>query len=1513
MKTLLKKNLLILKRAYILTLIEILSPIIVMLILLLMNSKFETESKKITEEDYRDNCTSFTKNNYNFCQYKGFLYNCPNNSLIALVGENFPNEIKEKIMEYTKESKRINRYQNVIYYKFIEELMDYIESKDYKNKKPICFGISYQKIKYNTFKKYIIKLHYFASQYIKDRNHANIPSSNVDNFDPFRIKPDFDSYYLYMRSGYLMTQKILYDYILQIETGNSGATIRFNILPQKYDEKLFKLLNQYLNEIISIFVLIAYAFPLSINVYRLIKEKETKIKIIMKIMGLNEFDYFCSYFVIYFIINIFYALFNSIIMNNILNYIELSHLFLYFFLFGLVIYSLIFFFQSFLEKSRISIIFCLLVYLIMYFISYPLRSKEVQKGVKIFFGLLFPPINLDLGSITFSQFQRNFNQFKGRTTMEFKNYSVLDMYILFISSFILYMFLGFYLQNVIPNEYGKSKHWYFLCEKKFWKNNNKKSINDLLLNQQNNKNNNNININNTINMIKLPKEKFNLNFLNNNYPSEQERIKNDYNHKETIRIQEVENEMDILHIKKIKKNFGEKEVLKEVTFDLYKDQIFVLLGHNGAGKTTLINILTGLINCNSGEVIYNYKNILSPENSSYLLKHIGICPQQDILIDDLTVEEHLELFYEFKSEIRINMKEEIDNILEIVGLKEKREIKAGTLSGGEKRKLSVGLALVGKSFLIVLDEPTSGMDITSRRNLWDILKKCSTGKFIILTTHFMDEASVLGNRIGILSEGEMKVIGTPLELIEKYTQSVNLNITKLSGVNDDNIIDYIYNKFKTKNIDIDFENFNSEILFRISTSKNQIKWSDFFNELDRDRVGLGIKNYSISKSTLEDVFINLGKILNKKNFDESKVMLHSQKLNELKTGSLLYNEDNIEKDINYCSKFFKDFKISFMKRIKQIYREKKTFILEILCPIMLTFIGCLVGYIEFLEENKSFPLKLNQLTNDSHVIYYKNILDTYNPELFYRINNYIYNKKFSEDVSNVQFEIIDNGHNTGIIEGVYDLDIKRKYYDNNKKNYIYYIPVSINAINHDYIFNIIVDITQRQAIPISVNFLLNNLIRVATNEDIEIEMINEPFPYTYEEKQEKKNRNQFLIVFFISAAFSLIPSNFITILIKERENNSKHLQIISGISLFGYWFNNYFFELIKYYFIGGICLLLLLAFDFYEEYLYILYLEYGPAMISFTYLFSIIFKTEYKGQITVLLLNLIFGTIFSIVEIIMRIYDKLENFAINLSYILRIIPSFCFCYGYNQLLRKKDINELDNNSKYNRDLIFTEEEINDNIISSLNVGADFIYLGVEIIIYLLLLIIFENCSNKNFFGEKIDSNSNELRQQNNEINLEESHMEFMNNNYEIKVKNLVKIYSSGCGNKINAVRNISFNLEKGEIFGFLGTNGAGKTTTFKCLSHEIYPSYGTIEINGLNIINNFDKIRNLIGYCPQFDAIFDFLTVYENLEFYGELKGAKIDKLNSIINALIEEMNLIEFKNTISVNLSGGTFNWDGS
>ena len=145
----------------------------------------------------------------------------------------------------------------------------------------------------------------------------------------------------------------MYDYVLQKETGNSDAEINFYIIPQKYHEKLYNLFYQFLYEVISIFVLVAYAFPLSINIYRLVKEKETKAKEIMIIMGLNELNYFFSYFVIYFVINILYALLNAIIMKQVLSYIELGHLFLYFFLFGLVIYSLTFFSNLFLKKQEL--------------------------------------------------------------------------------------------------------------------------------------------------------------------------------------------------------------------------------------------------------------------------------------------------------------------------------------------------------------------------------------------------------------------------------------------------------------------------------------------------------------------------------------------------------------------------------------------------------------------------------------------------------------------------------------------------------------------------------------------------------------------------------------------------------------------------------------------------------------------------------------------------------------------------------------------------------------------------------------------------------------------------------------------------------------------------------------------------------------------------------------------------------------------------------------------------------
>ena len=146
--------------------------------------------------------------------------------------------------------------------------------------------------------------------------------------------------------------------------------------------------------------------------------------------------------------------------------------------------------------------------------------------------------------------------------------------------------------------------------------------------------------------------------------------------------------------------------------------------------------------------------------------------------------------------------------------------------------------------------------------------------------------------------------------------------------------------------------------------------------------------------------------------------------------------------------------------------------------------------------------------------------------------------------------------------------------------------------------------------------------------------------------------------------------------------------------------------------------------------------------------------------------------------------------------------------------------------------------------------------------------------------------------------------------YSVRIKNLKKIYKNGCCSKtkdnIVAVKNLNFCIKQGECFGLLGLNGAGKTTTFKCITQELSQDKGTIFINGKNIFGKFSELNELFGYCPQFDAIFEHLTVYENLEFFASIKGIKKNLIRKLVNTMIKEMSLDEFTNKIAGQLSGG-------
>uniref|UniRef100_A0A8C9SWW6 ATP-binding cassette sub-family A member 2 n=1 Tax=Scleropages formosus TaxID=113540 RepID=A0A8C9SWW6_SCLFO len=221
---------------------------------------------------------------------------------------------------------------------------------------------------------------------------------------------------------------------------------------------------------------------------------------------------------------------------------------------------------------------------------------------------------------------------------------------------------------------------------------------------------------------------------------------------------------------------GSKLALNKLSLNLHENQVVSFLGHNGAGKTTTMSILTGLFPPTSGSAtIYGHDIRTEMER---IRQNLGMCPQHNVLFDKLTVEEHLWFYSRLKGMAEEDIRKEMDKMIEDLELSNKRHCLVQTLSGGMKRKLSVAIAFVGGSRAVILDEPTAGVDPYARRAIWDLILKYKQGRTILLSTHHMDEADLLGDRIAIISHGKLKCCGSPLFLKSTYGDGYKLTLVK---------------------------------------------------------------------------------------------------------------------------------------------------------------------------------------------------------------------------------------------------------------------------------------------------------------------------------------------------------------------------------------------------------------------------------------------------------------------------------------------------------------------------------------------------------------------------------------------------------------------------------------------------------------------------------------------------------------------------------------------------------------
>ena len=1055
--------------------------------------------------------------------------------------------------------------------------------------------------------------------------------SNRENIDLALIQ--------YLSSGYLTLQSIINNLLVQDAFGDTSAYIKPKIQSVAIPAYTQNTAAKSLIQAGDVFLAFPLLWPFLRYVAYLIEDKERRVKEGMTMMGMSETAFFFSYFVFYLIIFTFIAIFSSIfVVTMIASGTSWIIFFIWYWLYSINLMAVGYFCSAFFSRVRPGTIFALVIFQVFFLIKTFITLDTAPRGQKTVLSFFSPTSNLYMGQQIILSLSA-IGSGLGRDTLrtDYNNFSMANCLVSSILSTIFYYLLGAYIERVWPRQFGVRKHPLYCviwcCRRK-------------------------------------SRDSGRVEPLYHEEDPNMEPVD------EALKLQDQNGES--LIIRDIRKVYSNKKVaVNNVSMTMYKGQIFSLLGHNGAGKTSLISVLTGLYAPTSGRISIFGHDIRTEMDK--IRKRLGVCPQHDILFPKLTVKEHLRLFATFKGMEESAIDDAIDKMLIDMDLAEKQDDFAKNLSGGQKRRLSVGIALIGNSDIILLDEPSSGMDTSARRSLWEMLKTYKNDRIIILTTHFMDEADFLGDRIGIMGKGKLITCGRSLFLKNKFGVGYNLTLVKHSTLTPSGpIIDLIKKHIPQATL---LSNVSAEVAMQLPSNTTN-KFAALFSEMDSQKEGLGISGYGISITTLEEVFLKVAEIDSSVSGDESKKQKtllpasnnlvlemsppvdHSspEHLRQLDDSAAALKKESGEEDYDQerIKSRFRLIKTHFialiLKKLRYFKRDKQGIIREVFLPIIIMIIGLVIMQKPITISTPVVPL--DPLTRWAQPV------------------NVMYNKMLP-DASSVSSNLVTNLGKNLTLKGsdklgltAFDEDITANAMSFDPSLRMAYFIDNEDTINHQWEFTALVNTTARQAAPLSINYMCSAILQ-EKDPSYYINHALTSLPRTAVQNQRFNGIiNGVIASYLFTIAVSFIGASLIYLVVKENETNVKHQQIVSGVSISAYWFSSYFIDLVKYLLPGVIGPLLVAAFkvatlkdDNNWVTTWALFLVFGTANISFMYAASFIFKSAGSAQVAGFYINMLIGIIGSTVLATLRLFSNTSNIAKAISWILRIFPTFCFANG----------------------------------------------------------------------------------------------------------------------------------------------------------------------------------------------------------------------------------------------------------
>ncbi|KFQ44762.1 ATP-binding cassette sub-family A member 9, partial [Nestor notabilis] len=1237
---------------------------------------------------------------------------------------------------------------------------------------------------------------------------------------------------LYWYAGFLSLQTSIDAAIIEMKTNHSvreemksirGVRLKSPLIKPVYKMDYF----WFITYIILCFS--PYMYFLSVKV---IREKK-KLKVLMRAMGLQDIAFWLSWSLLYtFYISITATLLTLITITGVVHDHSFFEIYFFYFFYGTASIHFCFMLSSLLKQPNIAS-----------FVGFALHVLLGLSGFLTFFEKL--PLYLEWILNLFSPFaftagiskMLKLDKYGPAFTPEL--YPFFNLYLILSLDSVLYLLLAIYFDKVLPGKYGVPYPPLFFLRPSYWCKPRSGYMG-----------------------VQAGSESSNDPVLSNNI----EPMPPGFDGKEAIRLNNVK--------KTYKKKDKRTEALRGLSLSIYEGQITALLGHSGSGKTTLLNVLSGFSKPSAGSAtIYNHK-VSEVWDMEGIQAMVGICPQLNLHFEALTVKENLRTFAHIKGIQQKEVEQEVQKVLVMLDLTDLQDVHADALSGGQKRKLSLGIAILGNPQVLLLDEPTAGLDPCSRHHVWSLLKEHQAGRVMLFTTQSMEEADAHADRKAFLSNGRLQCVGSSLYLKRKWGIGYHLRM-HINDLCDPELISSLVRQYIPNAV---LKGQKEGELCYMLPLENTDSFPDLFSHLESS-LSQGVVNYEVSRTTLEEVFLKLEgeeAIGQEEDRDleerDQSLLVFSEQRSTAVTGMELWRQQ-------VCAvmrvRFLK------LKHEGKFLRSILLFFGIFILPMMMIFVGFqlwdtsssweITATLYFLPTEEKMQNKSSNLliVNDTGS----------------EIGDFLAALKSQ----NITPEITLEKNITSIPQ--YNGAIKISL---EGKNYQFTVMCSAEPIN---------------CFPVLVNILSNTFLRLF-NSTARIRVWSDPF-YSTQSLEVKSD------IFFICLSYMLIlaaglPPQFAMSSIEDHKLQACAQLRLAGLFPSAYWCGQALVDIPLFWALECLMFGILLLFNRIcplqtDTMLPLIFctIGYGVSLVLLIYLIAFKFRTgrsnRYIWSFIFILVNSTLYMLRDIDEALHFTFSILIPVFPPLGWLIFSTPLFSLFHNIGLL------------EAWNHIFVAVFAPFFHCVIFAFLLRCLEMRSGEPVTRFDPIFRIQKRrpvaCQNREHPVEEppeVHAERERVRNAMASLQQEEESMIVVNSlRKEYEDKKASSIFKK---KKKVAVKNLSFTVKKGEVLGLLGPNGAGKSTTINMISGGLTVTAGEVlfKVHDGAVSTPGQSIPGCLGCCPQQDPLWPDLTVHQHLQVYSAVRGMRKEDAAVIISRIEKALDLQKHLRTPARRLSAG-------